>query len=113
MINTRDFFLYRLQRFVAAASIRLLKPTESHFGTFRYQRSIATCSSHPIHNSSNMTLSLFARNLARRTVERSLRAQVAPQFGSLRFSSYFTPGTSLPENGPTIAITGLRERVSY
>lgn len=40
-----------------------------------------------------MSTSLFARNLARRTIERTLRAKVvAPQYGAIRFTSYYTPG---------------------
>jgi hypothetical protein len=46
----------------------------------------------PIKTTITMSASLFARNLARRTFERTLLTKVAPQFGAVRFSSYFTPG---------------------
>jgi hypothetical protein len=39
-----------------------------------------------------MSTSLFARSLARRAVERTVRAKVAPYMGTVRFTSYYTPG---------------------
>lgn len=46
-----------------------------------------------------MASSLFARTLARRTLQQGLRTKVAPHIGATRFSSYFTPGTSAAADG--------------
>ena len=43
-----------------------------------------------------MTVSLFARSVARRAVQSGLRSKISPQVGgAVRFSSHYTPGTSV------------------
>jgi hypothetical protein len=53
-----------------------------------------------------MSTSLFARNLGRRAVERTLRAKVAPYLGAVRFTSYYTPGEFGPSH-PLLALMSL------